>query len=71
MRSALHTVFSSATAAAFTALLLVSGVPALAQQAKPAAGPSGAPVEYMLGSGDVVRITVFQNPDLTLECHVG
>ncbi len=26
--------------------------------------------EYRLGSGDVVRITVFQNPDLTLETRV-
>lgn len=26
--------------------------------------------EYMLGAGDVVRITVFQNPDLTTEARV-
>ena len=26
--------------------------------------------EYALGSGDVVRVTVFQNPDLTVETRV-
>lgn len=29
-----------------------------------------APAEYRLGSGDVVRISVYQNPDLTLETRV-
>lgn len=28
------------------------------------------PVEYLLGPGDVIRIQVFQNPDLTLETRV-
>ncbi len=28
------------------------------------------PAEYRLGSGDVIRIQVFQNPDLTLETRV-
>ena len=26
--------------------------------------------EYVLGSGDIIRITVFQNPDLTTETRV-
>ena len=43
-----------------------SAVPALAQQ--PVA--AGATAEYRLGAGDVVRITVYQNPDLTLETRV-
>jgi polysaccharide biosynthesis/export protein len=44
---------------------LCSSGPAWAQAAKP------APVnEYRLGSGDVVRISVYQNPDLTLETRV-
>lgn len=30
----------------------------------------GETYEYMLGPGDVVRITVFQNPDLTTEARV-
>ena len=49
-------------------LLLAGGQPAHAQaQAQPQAG---APNEYRLGSGDVVRISVFQNPELTLETRV-
>jgi polysaccharide biosynthesis/export protein len=40
--------------------------PAHAQQP----GANTAPAEYRLGSGDVVRIAVFQNPELTLETRV-
>ncbi len=29
------------------------------------------PAEYKLGTGDVVRISVYQNPDLTLETRIG
>lgn len=32
-------------------------------------GQSGS-VDYVLGAGDVVRITVFQSPDLTLEARI-
>ena len=38
-------------------------------QAQPAA-PAQQRSEYVLGAGDVVRITVFQNPDLTLETRL-
>ena len=31
---------------------------------------AGAQAEYRLGSGDVIRINVYQNPDLTLETRV-
>lgn len=31
---------------------------------------TSAPVEYRLGPGDVVRITVYQNPDLTVEARI-
>lgn len=31
---------------------------------------SNAPANYQIGAGDMVRITVFQNPDLTLEVRV-
>ena len=41
--------------------------PAQAQSGVPTAG---AQAEYRLGSGDVIRINVYQNPDLTLETRV-
>lgn len=46
--------------------------PALAASpVAPAAGAASTPTaEYRLGSGDVVRITVYQNQDLTLETRV-
>ena len=53
-------------AALVAALLLGRGV-----QAQPtAAAAAVAPTEYRLGAGDVVRVSVFQNPDLTLETRV-
>jgi polysaccharide export outer membrane protein len=48
-----------------------TGTAALAQAAQPAARPAqAAPAEYRLAAGDVVRITVYQNPDLTLEGRI-
>lgn len=41
-----------------------------AAQPAPVGLASGATAEYRLGSGDSIRITVFQNPDLTLETRV-
>ena len=35
-----------------------------------AAAPADAKSEFVLGPGDVIRISVFQNPDLTLETRV-
>ena len=35
-----------------------------------AQAPATAAAEYRLGSGDVVRVNVYQNPDLTLETRV-
>lgn len=43
-------------------LLLLAAGGALAQDGKKA--------EYLLGAGDAIRISVFQNPDLTLETRV-
>ena len=57
--------------------LLASGLcwallagPAAAQQAAAATLAATPTVEYRLGAGDVVRISVYQNPDLTLETRV-
>lgn len=45
--------------------------PAAPAAAAPSAVPSAAPsAEYRLGAGDVVKITVFQNPDLSLEARL-
>jgi polysaccharide export outer membrane protein len=48
-------------------LRLALGWLALAAVAQALAGEAG---EYRLGPGDIVRITVFQNPDLTTEARV-
>lgn len=58
--------------AASAALVLLVGAAAMPAPAQTAAAPvsaSAAP-EYRLGSGDVVRISVYQNPDLTLETRI-
>lgn len=69
----------SAWIAALLAAVLLLGTTAQAQPTTGATGASGATganaapaavTEYRLGAGDVVRISVFQNPDLTLETRV-
>lgn len=55
------------------AVLLSAVVSPLAQAQNQAAAPGGTAVpspDYRLGAGDVIRITVFQNPDLSLETRV-
>jgi polysaccharide export outer membrane protein len=54
-----------AVAACFAGALTM---PAHAQQ--PAAPAAAAANEYRLGAGDVVRISVYQNPDLLLEARI-
>ena len=62
--------------AAVLAAVLLLGTTAQAQPATGATATAGAPAattavtEYRLGAGDVVRISVFQNPDLTLETRI-
>ena len=54
-------------AAVLAAACLAGAGPALAQSA----APTGTAVpQYRLAAGDVVRVTVFQNPDLTLEARI-
>lgn len=52
--------------------LAMSAAPAAAQTAAavPASAASSNSAEYRLGSGDVMRVSVYQNPDLTLETRV-
>jgi polysaccharide export outer membrane protein len=57
-------------AALFALTIGAAGLPAAAQPATVAAAPAAAANEYRLGSGDVIRISVYQNPDLTLETRV-
>ncbi|NCT83614.1 MAG: polysaccharide export protein EpsE [Comamonadaceae bacterium] len=53
------------------ALLLAAALGLGAAQARAQAGaPAAAAAEYRLGAGDVIRIVVYQNPDLTLETRV-
>ena len=51
------------------ALALAALLAAPLASAQPASASAAAP-EYRLGAGDVVRINVYQNPDLTLETRV-
>jgi polysaccharide export outer membrane protein len=52
-------------------LLFVGLVVSLQATAQTAAPASAAPREdYLLGAGDVIRIQVFQNPDLTVEARI-
>ncbi|MCU7373180.1 polysaccharide export protein EpsE [Paucibacter sp. O1-1] len=64
MRSTQHHLLAITLAAG----LLGAIAPASAQTN--AAAPATATAEYRLGSGDVLRISVYQNPDLTLETRV-
>ncbi|MFG6487518.1 polysaccharide export protein EpsE [Roseateles sp. BYS78W] len=51
------------------AALGLAALGAQAQAGAPAAAAATSP-EYRLGAGDVIRIVVYQNPDLTLETRV-
>jgi polysaccharide export outer membrane protein len=57
-------------AAAIVVATAFSGPGAWAQQAAANRPAQPAAAEYRLGAGDVVRITVYQNPDLTLEGRI-
>lgn len=53
--------------AAALALLMLAGAPA---QAQTASGAPEVPKEYVLAAGDVLHISVFQNPELTLDTRL-
>lgn len=57
----------SALAAALAALACGLAAPAATAQSS---APTAAAAEYRLGAGDIVRISVYQNPDLQLETRV-
>lgn len=53
------------------ALAVALGLAAMSGQAQTSAAANAAAMaEYKLGAGDVVRVVVYQNPDLTLETRV-
>lgn len=62
--------FSVAASSLLLGLGLVFSSAASAQAAAPGVPAAPAVPEYRLGAGDVVRINVYQNPDLTLESRV-
>jgi polysaccharide export outer membrane protein len=69
----------AATLCALGLPLLASGQPGgqpaaskkSTEAAQPAQPAESAAPEYLLAAGDVIKISVFQNPDLTLETRVG
>jgi polysaccharide biosynthesis/export protein len=58
--------------AVFTGLVMLAGVGAAhaQQRTAPATTAGPAATDYVLGPGDIIRITVFQSPELTLETRV-
>ena len=64
-----HT-FQSALLTAIATVTFCSVAPSALAQTPPASSTAPAANEYKIGAGDVVRISVYQNPDLTLETRI-
>ena len=64
-----HTLQSALLTAAAAITLGLASPWALAQTS-PTASTAPAANEYKIGAGDVIRISVYQNPDLTLETRI-
>jgi polysaccharide export outer membrane protein len=64
-----HPMKSALTAFAVTLLAAAGGAWPTGAAAQ-ATGASQQAPEYRLGAGDVVRVSVYQNPDLTLEARI-
>lgn len=56
----------TAPAPATTAAVVSGNAPAIA----PGVAPDTRPREYVIGAGDVLRVAVYQNPDLAIETRV-
>lgn len=57
-------------ARAFVALILMALIGLCQAQAQPAAPGQPNKNDYVLGAGDVIKVTVFQSPDLSIEARV-
>ena len=69
MQSFAAAALAACALSALSALPVAAQVPA-AQSVVNAASATAAPAEYRIGPGDVLRVVVFQNPDLSLETRL-
>jgi polysaccharide export outer membrane protein len=68
--TSLRSSLTRAGAAGWLALLATLATLGGVAQAQPAPSAVAVPLEYRMGAGDVVRVIVFQSPELTLETRI-